>query len=75
MKKFAIIAGILAILIVCFFIVVLIIGLVAGSHSYNQLVSLSQNADSKWAQVENDYQRRADLIPNLVSTVSGAANF
>jgi LemA protein len=75
MKKFAIIAGFFAIVIVCLLIVVAIIGVVAGTSSYNRLVSLSQNADSKWAQVENDYQRRADLIPNLVSTVSGAANF
>ena len=43
--------------------------------SYNGLVRRAQNVDSKWAQVQTDYQRRADLIPNLVSTVSGAANF
>ena len=74
MKKFGIIAGVFAILIVLLLLFLLIIGLAAGG-SYNRLVSLSQNADSKWAQVENDYQRRADLIPNLVATVSGAANF
>jgi LemA protein len=38
-------------------------------------VKLSQGVDAQWAQVQNDYQRRADLIPNLVNTVSGAANF
>jgi LemA protein len=43
--------------------------------SYNRLVKLQQAADSQWAQVENVYQRRADLVPNLVATVSGAANF
>jgi LemA protein len=43
--------------------------------SYNKLVRLSQNVDGQWAQVENAYQRRADLIPNLVETVKGAANF
>ena len=43
--------------------------------SYNRLVKLDQNVNEKWAQVQNVYQRRADLIPNLVSTVSGAANF
>jgi LemA protein len=75
MKKYAVIAGFFAIVIVCILIIVAIIGVVAGMSSYNRLVSLSQNSDSKWAQVENDYQRRADLIPNLVSTVSGAANF
>jgi len=47
----------------------------AGISSYNRLVGLSQGVDQKWAQVQNNYQRRADLIPNLVSTVSGAANF
>ncbi len=71
MKKLAIVLGVL-----------LLIGLIIGgiiystlSGSYNNFVKLSQNADSKWAQVENVYQRRADLIPNLVATVSGAANF
>ena len=43
--------------------------------SYNGLVGKSQNVDAKWAQVQTVYQRRADLIPNLVNTVSGAANF
>ena len=43
--------------------------------SYNSLVGLSQAVDAQWAQVESAYQRRADLIPNLVATVSGAANF
>lgn len=46
-----------------------------GCSSYNRLVSLSQRVDSQWAQVQNVYQRRADLVPNLVNTVSGAANF
>jgi LemA protein len=43
--------------------------------AYNGLVGASQEVDSKWAQVQNDYQRRADLVPNLVQTVQGAANF
>ena len=43
--------------------------------TYNGLVSTSQGVDSQWAQVQNVYQRRADLIPNLVQTVAGAANF
>ena len=42
---------------------------------YNRLVSLKQQTDSSWADVENVYQRRADLVPNLVKTVEGAANF
>jgi LemA protein len=43
--------------------------------SYNKLVRESQAVDAQWAQVENAYQRRADLVPNLVETVKGAANF
>jgi len=42
---------------------------------YNRLVSLKQQTDSGWADVENNYQRRADLVPNLVKTVEGAADF
>jgi len=42
---------------------------------YNKLVGLGQAVDSQWAQVENAYQRRADLVPNLVETVKGAAKF
>ncbi|TAM93999.1 MAG: LemA family protein [Chitinophagaceae bacterium] len=41
----------------------------------NKLVPLQQDVQSKWGQVENQYQRRMDLIPNLVNTVKGAANF
>jgi LemA protein len=48
-------------------------GTIAGT--YNSLVQLDQGVQSQWAQVENVYQRRADLIPNLVNTVKGAANF
>ncbi|MEZ5405889.1 MAG: LemA family protein [Verrucomicrobiia bacterium] len=46
-----------------------------GIFSYNRLIGLSQNVDKQWAQVQSVYQRRYDLIPNLVNTVSGAANF
>ena len=58
--------------------VALLVGLilaVSGIGQYNTLVGLSQAVDAQWAQVENVYQRRADLIPNLVNTVKGAANF
>src|SRR5436190_20876062 len=41
----------------------------------NHIVEYDQAVDAQWAQVQNDYQRRFDLIPNLVQTVSGAANF
>ena len=52
-----------------------LIALIGGCGSYNGLVTSSQNVDAKWAQVQSQYQRRADLIPNLVQTVSGVANF
>ncbi len=71
MKKILIGCGaLLAILIVLGLILFAI-----GAGGYNHLVSLSQSADAQWAQVQNVYQRRADLIPNLVQTVAGAANF
>jgi LemA protein len=60
----------------------LIIGLVAvgllvffGISVNNTLVDKEEAVEGAWAQVENQYQRRADLIPNLVNTVKGAANF
>ena len=45
------------------------------SGIFNRLVTLQQGTDAAWAQVQNVYQRRADLVPNLVNTVKGAANF
>ena len=56
-------------------VIVFILLLVGGCSAYNRLVQLSQDVDSKWAQVQTEYQRRSDLIPNLVNTVAGAANF
>lgn len=44
-------------------------------NGYNGMVSLDENVKAKWANVQSDYQRRSDLIPNLVNTVKGAANF
>jgi LemA protein len=58
--------------------VIVLIGLVLGlfiTSAYNGLVKLDQAAQAQWAQVENVYQRRADLVPNLVETVKGAAAF
>ena len=46
-----------------------------GISVNNNLVEREEGVESAWAQVENQYQRRADLIPNLVNTVQGAANF
>ena len=62
--------GCLGVLVV---VALIVGGMVMGT--YNNLVGLGQAVDAQWAQVENQYQRRADLIPNLVSTVQGAANF
>lgn len=46
-----------------------------GCNGYNSMVKLDENVKNKWANVQSDYQRRSDLIPNLVNTVKGAANF
>ncbi|HEY6228622.1 MAG TPA: LemA family protein [Verrucomicrobiae bacterium] len=54
--------------------VVLLVALSVRGY-YNGFVAASQEVDKQWAQVETVYQRRADLIPNLVKTVEGAANF
>ena len=56
-------------------IILVIIGGATWASSYNSLVGQKNGVDAAWAEVENQYQRRADLIPNLVQTVSGAANF
>lgn len=53
---------------------VLVLGLLVMG-SYNSLVSLNEAVQAQWGQVENTYQRRADLVPNLVETVKGAAAF
>jgi LemA protein len=57
-------------------VVLLVVVLGLGTMgAYNSLNSLSQAVDAQWGQVENVYQRRADLVPNLVETVKGAAAF
>lgn len=59
-------------------IILIIIAVAAGfglMSSYNSLVKAETEIDSVWANVESSYQRRADLIPNLVNTVKGQANF
>ncbi|MFT3747458.1 MAG: LemA family protein [Agriterribacter sp.] len=61
-------------------ILIVIIGAIlllggCGCSGYNKMVGLDQDVKGKWGNVQSEYQRRADLIPNLVNTVKGAANF
>jgi LemA protein len=67
MKTVLIVLGVLA--------AIAVVGVLIATGQYNGLVNRSQAVDAQWAQVQNVYQRRADLIPNLVATVAGAANF
>jgi LemA protein len=60
--------------VIAVIVVVLFVG-VLGVSGYNGLVNRSEGVNQAWSQVENVYQRRSDLIPNLVETVKGAANF
>jgi len=55
-------------------VIVVIIILFSTMGTYNSLVAQQENVDQEWAQVENQYQRRADLVPNLVATVKGYAS-
>ncbi len=66
--------GCIAAIVVVLFVAIIIAAL-SSIGIYNGMVSSSQGVDSHWADVQSAYQRRADLIPNLVKTVAGAANF
>ncbi|MEW6061850.1 MAG: LemA family protein [Bacteroidota bacterium] len=67
MKKVLIVLGVIFLL----FVMVVMWGV----GKYNSLVTLDESVNGSWAQVQNQYQRRMDLIPNLVATVQGVANF
>lgn len=54
-------------------IVIAVIAVIWGISAYNGLVTMDENVNTEWANVETQYQRRADLIPNLVNTVKGYA--
>ncbi|MFM8449145.1 MAG: LemA family protein [Haliscomenobacter sp.] len=59
-------------------IVLIVLGLIVlmgGCSTYNSMVDLDENVENEWGKVQTAYQRRADLIPNLVNTVKGVANF
>ena len=67
--------GLLIVLAIVGAIVVVVLAMVLwGIGTYNRLVSLDEGVQSAWSQVENQYQRRAELIPNLVETVKGFAS-
>lgn len=54
-------------------IVIAVLAVIWGVSAYNGLVTMDENVNTEWANVETQYQRRADLIPNLVNTVKGYA--
>ncbi len=54
-------------------IAAILIGLTVSACGYNNIPTLEEGAKAKWAEVQNQYQRRSDLIPNLVATVQGFA--
>ena len=56
-------------------IAIILLGIFWYIGTYNSLIRMNEEVNNKWAQVETQYQRRVDLIPNLVNTVKGAANF
>lgn len=56
------------------FFAIILLGFTVSACGYNNIPTLEEQAKAKWADVQNNYQRRADLIPNLVATVQGYAN-
>lgn len=64
-----------AVIIIGLIIVIGLVLLFSGISAYNKMVRLDEGVIEKWSQVENDYQRRADLIPNLVKTVRSYAEY
>ena len=72
MKKGAIIGLLVTLGVIIFFVVMTVLW---GISRYNYLVGEEEKVATQWANVENVYQRRADLIPNLVNTVKGYADF
>ncbi len=64
---------IILLVVALMFVLVLMFGGCTACSTYNSLVTAEENVDQAWGNVENQYQRRADLIPNLVNTVKGYA--
>ena len=71
MKKGTIIGLSIAAIVILFLVILISWGI----RTYNNLVTINEEVNQSWSQVENQYQRRADLIPNLVNTVKGYADF
>jgi LemA protein len=71
MKKGTLIL-IIVVAVIAFFVISLVVW---GTRSYNSMVTMQESVTSQWGNVETQYQRRSDLIPNFVNTVKGAANF
>lgn len=65
----------ISILVVAFLGLIILAVVLWGTRIYNQMVTLQEGVTSQWGNVETQYQRRADLIPNFVNTVKGAAAF
>jgi LemA protein len=66
-------SGLIAVIVVAVLLGILLICAVGGVSGYNSLVTKKQDIDAKWSEVQNQMQRRADLIPNIVGTVKGVA--
>jgi LemA protein len=68
--------GCLISIIIAGFFGIVVLGIVMwGTKAYNSMVTMNEGVTSQWGNVETQYQRRSDLIPNFVNTVKGAANF
>ncbi|HEX2976013.1 MAG TPA: LemA family protein [Bacteroidales bacterium] len=65
----------ISIIIVAFLALIVLLLVSWGTKSYNRMVTMQESVTSQWGNVETQYQRRNDLIPNFVNTVKGAANF
>ena len=66
-------SGLIALIVLAVIVVILVGCGLGGVSSYNSLVTKKQDIDAKWSEVQNQMQRRADLIPNIVGTVKGVA--
>ncbi len=65
----------ISIIVVAFLALVVLVVVLWGTKVYNGMVTMQESVTSQWGNVETQYQRRTDLIPNFVNTVKGAANF